>query len=81
MGKEDIVAALQGFFTERTGAPFEINEHYMTSGRFDSFDVVNLLAFVEERFDIQLSSDDFQHPDFYHVAGLARLIEAKTRHV
>ena len=79
MTLQEITEALQEWFIERTGSPLDPNESYAAVGRLDSFEVVELVTFSEERFGFMFETGDLERPDFTTLSGLASLIEAKVR--
>jgi acyl carrier protein len=79
--ESDVASDLQTWFTEQTGHHFDVNERYMESGHFDSFDVISLIGFVETKYSIRFDSDDFQKQDFATITGLAKLVHAKPKNV
>ena len=80
MDREDIIEQLQDWFRERNGDEIDPNEHYLDAGRIDSFDVIDLVAFVEQRFDLRLQAEDFQGSAFHTLHGLAGLLHARLAH-
>lgn len=74
----DILEQLQAWFLERTGEDFDTESRYLESDKFDSFDVIDLVAHIESTYDIQLQAADFQSLDFNSLAGLSRLIAARV---
>lgn len=77
MNEQDIVATLQGWFIDKTGAEADPDSRYLESSGIDSFEVIELIGFVEDNFaPFRFQSDDFQKTDFFSLNGLARMIAA-----
>ncbi len=76
---EQVAAELEGFIRER----FEISSddpgfhpptHLWEDGYVDSTGAVELIAHVEERYQITLPEDVLYDPDFTTIAGMARCV-------
>lgn len=76
MTHSEIVEILQGWFVENRSGNVEPNEDFVEAGHMDSFDVLTLVTFCEERFGISFSAPDFESEKFITLAGLAELIGA-----
>ena len=50
-----------------------------TDGLIDSFGVFELVHELEKRFSFQFTDDDFQHPHFRTVNGIAQLIISREK--
>lgn len=46
-------------------------------GLLDSFDAVEVIDFIEERFEIRIAPADMAQEDFGSVAAMARFVERK----
>ena len=53
-------------------------EHLIESGIIDSFGIMALLSFVEEKFSIQVSGDDLVPENFASIASISALIAQKS---
>lgn len=71
---------LQAWFVQHTGAEVDRHTAFLDAGLLDSFDVIDLVAYLEDSFGIQLTADDFQSPDFGTLHGLAGLVQARLAH-
>ena len=76
MSTAEIAEILQGWFLEHRGAAVEPDADFVESADMDSFDVLTLVAFCEQRFDILFSASDLESENFTKLAGLAQLIRA-----
>ena len=72
----EIVEILQGWFLENRGGPIEPQDDFVEAGQMDSFEVLTLVTFCEQRFDISFSASDLESEKFLTLAGLAELIRA-----
>jgi acyl carrier protein len=55
------------------------SEVSLLSGVLDSFGLVQLLEFLEERYDVTVDGDDVVDENFTSLASVAAFIEAKRR--
>src|SRR5262245_25042654 len=78
---QEITDILQEWFIERIHMPLDCDENFVKSSRFDSFDIVELVAFSEKRFGCTFSANDLESAHFATLSGLASLIEANLRGV
>ncbi|GAU80036.1 acyl carrier protein [Fusibacter sp. 3D3] len=53
------------------------NDNYFNLEWIDSFDFMNLISDIEENFNIEFSSDEFQDRKFSTVRGLTQILEEK----
>ena len=72
----EIVEILQGWFLENRGRTVEPRDDFVEAGQMDSFEVLTLVTFCEERFGMSFSASDLESEKFLTVAGLADLIQA-----
>ena len=72
----ETVEILQGWFLENRGRTVEPQDDFVEAGQMDSFEVLTLVTFCEERFDMSFSATDLESEKFLTVAGLAELIRA-----
>ena len=79
MTAEEITQTLQDWLIGKTGESFEPDQPYAASGALDSFDVLALVRFAEEKFGLAFSAEDFADPAFATLAGLAKIIQSKPR--
>lgn len=49
----------------------------MTGGILDSVSILQLIAFVEERFEIEIQPHEASVRNFDNIEGIAKLIESK----
>jgi acyl carrier protein len=55
--------------------PLDDDEQLVESGIIDSLGVMSLLSFLEERFSIQIPSEDLVPENFATVATITTLVE------
>ncbi len=66
------------FFQEKTGKKeLELDVNYFDEGYIDSLAVIELIAFLENEFNIQLSQDDFIDRRFSTINGLVQIVKEK----
>ena len=58
--------------------PLGDDEPLIESGIIDSMGIMTLLAFVEEKFSIQIPSDDLMPENFASIASIAALVERQS---
>ena len=66
----ELEAGADGFSEER-----DLRE----MGIFDSLSILKLLAFLEERFQVQFESQDLDENHFLSIVTIARLVQSKVR--
>ena len=71
---EEIVSHLQNWFIDTYRLTVDINDRYIDSGLIDSFDIINLVIFIESPYNIKFSSDNFQDSRFFTIDGLSELV-------
>ena len=60
---------------EKKGKKIKKNENFLRNNIIDSFDVVDLITFIEKEFDIKFKSSDYQNEDFPIVKNLVKLVK------
>ena len=71
---EEIISHIQKWFIDTYTLSVDINERYIDSGLIDSFEMINLVIFIESSYNIKFSSDNFQDSRFFTINGLSELI-------
>ena len=74
--ESEIQQFLQDRFPDRR-TEFNPNTALITTGLIDSFDILELLEFVEEKFRISLKSDELVQENFDSINALANLVAKK----
>jgi len=74
---EKILSSIQDWLLTNHNIEVDIDARYIDSGLIDSFDMINLIDYIEELYKIKFSSQDFQDPRFFTVRGLCELISEK----
>jgi acyl carrier protein len=74
---EEIITHIQKRFIDQYKLTIDENDRYIDSALIDSFDILNLVIFIESSYNIKFSSDDFQDSRFFTVKGLSELILEK----
>ena len=54
-------------------------DDYFATGYIDSLGAIEMISFIEENFNIELSSEDMENPNFKIVKGLIELIYVKVK--
>lgn len=52
-----------------------LDENYFLAGYIDSFQFINMVSDIEEKFDIEFANEQFEDRSFSTINGLARIIE------
>ena len=50
---------------------------YMAAGYVDSMGIIKFILEIESEFDITISDDDLESPEFRTIGGLVRLIKSR----
>ena len=74
---EEIISHIQKWFIDTYRLTVDINERYIDSGLIDSFEIINLVIFIESSYNIKFSSKDFLDSRFFTINGLSELILEK----
>lgn len=82
MSREEISAAIRAHILEtcppeRRGVAFKDSTSLIAIGVLDSVGVFTLLAFLEERFGVEVSEADLGWNTFETVDSITRLVESK----
>ncbi len=80
--RPDKATAIAQFIEERFLVSFSdgsltLGSDLFEAGVLDSFGVVELVTFIQERFGVTLENDDLMSPLLASVSGLSELIEQK----
>ncbi len=59
--------------------PLKDEDLLVESGIIDSLGIMTLLSFIEERFSIQIASEDLMPENFSSISTIAGLIERQQR--
>jgi acyl carrier protein len=59
--------------------PIEMETELIASGALDSLRILDLIEFVERRFDLQLSEEDLSPLNFDSVAKVTDLVVARSK--
>jgi acyl carrier protein len=62
----------------RGGDPVGYDDDLLALGVIDSFGIVELVGFLEERFGIAIEDDDLTPEHFSSVAGIAEFVSSKA---
>ena len=71
---EEIISHIQKWLVDTYRLTVDIDDRYIDSGLIDSFDIINLVIYIESFYSIKFSSDDFQDSRFFTINGLSALI-------
>lgn len=77
MTTEDI---LRTYFAEKNPKAKDLSaeDSLLDKGLLDSMAIVKLIAFLEERFGVQLGDDEFDPDNFETLAAITKLVDSKT---
>jgi acyl carrier protein len=78
---DEIISTIQQWFVDKLSQKVDINENYIDSGLIDSFDMINLIVFIESNYKISFTSDDLQDNGFLTINGLGEFILRKISDV
>ena len=78
MNERESVRSFVGNLLTQKGDARELTdgEALLTSGRLDSIDVLDLIAFLEGEFGVDFSKRDFNQNDFDSVEEILRVVES-----
>lgn len=76
MKKKDIEKILKAWFYKKKKR-FISNKNLFDEGVIDSFEVIEFISYVEEKFKIKFKSHEFQNPKFMIIKNIINLIEKK----
>jgi acyl carrier protein len=76
---KDIVAVLVEYIRSETGYTGELgaDDDLLKSGVLDSFNIVSLALFAQERFEVELEAEDLVRDNLSKLSALAALIERR----
>lgn len=69
---EEMIKVLKGIKPE---VDFENNEHLIDEGMLDSFDIISIVAAVDEAFDVQITAIDVVPENFNSAKALYQLVQ------
>jgi len=80
----DLVGALRDYvveelMTDKPSEPIDENDNLLSSGALDSMGLLQLVAFIEDKWGVSISSDEFHPDNFQSLRAIANLIEKKRK--
>ena len=77
---ENAAAEIQGWLSENVTGGREVSpeEPLIENGVLTSLQTLELVTFLEERFDIIVEDDEFDEENFGSVEAIASLVASKT---
>ena len=77
---ENVAAEIQGWLRENVTGGREVSpdEPLIENGVLTSLQTVELVTFLEERFDIIVEDEEFDEENFGSVDAIATLVESKA---
>ncbi len=77
---ENAAAEIQGWLRENVTGGREVSpdEPLIENGVLTSLQTVELVTFLEERFDIMVEDEEFDEENFGSVEAIASLVASKT---
>jgi len=75
----DIIAVLVEYIRSETGftGPLSADDDLLSAGVLDSFNIVSLAMFAQERFGVELEGEDLVRDNLAKLSALAALIELR----
>lgn len=81
IGRQDIIDAIVGFVRRRF--PAEANAggstRLLEGNSIDSLGLIELMTFLTDTFDIEISDEDFSAENFETIDSVAGLVESKMQ--
>ena len=71
--EEQVLAILQGV---RDDVDFENEEALIDDGILDSFDIISIVADLNDEFDIQITADELEPENFNTLEAITALVES-----
>lgn len=80
ISRESAAAGIQGWLRENVTGGREVSpdEQLIENGVLTSLQTVELVTFLEERFDIIVEDEEFDEENFGSVEAIAGLVASKT---
>ena len=78
---DDIIIEIKNWIFEEFNVKVKIDQRYIDLGVIDSLDMILLIDFIEKKYSMKFSSEDFQDARFFTIKGLASLIIEKNSNV
>jgi methoxymalonate biosynthesis acyl carrier protein len=77
---ENAAAEIQGWLRDNVTGGREVppDEQLIENGVLTSLQTVELVTFLEERFDVLVEDDEFDEENFGSVGAIASLVASKT---
>ncbi len=69
---EELLEILEGI---KPNVDFATEEHLVTGGHLDSFDIVNLVTELNNEYDIEITASDLVFENFDSAAAILALVE------
>jgi acyl carrier protein len=75
----EIIDVLVKYIRNETGftGPLEADDDLLSAGVLDSFNIVSLAMFAQERFGVELEGEDLVRDNLAKLSALAALIELR----
>lgn len=75
----EIIDVLVDYIRKETGfaGPLGPDDDLLTAGVLDSFNIVSLALFAQERFEVELEGEDLVRDNLAKLSSLAALIEKR----
>lgn len=73
------IDTLRTFFSERGGKAQNLGDEdsLLENGLLDSMAIVKLVSFIEEKFGVALSDDEFDPDNFESLKAIATMVDSK----
>ena len=80
MNDKDIKITLKKWF-EFKKKKIQDNDDYFEKNIIDSLEVIHFIEYIENKFKIKLSSEDYQKRNFRTINGIAKIILEKKNEI
>ena len=75
--QDNIIAHLKNWIQSKYNITIDNKDKYIERANIDSFDIINLVIYIETTYNISFSTNDFQDKRFFTLIGLSKIITQK----
>jgi acyl carrier protein len=73
MKKKEVENKILNWFKKKNKKVL-IKENFLLNNTIDSFDLINLIVFIEKEFDIKFENHDFSDPNFATIKNITKIV-------
>jgi len=73
MKKKEVENKILNWFKKKNKKVL-IKENFLLNNTIDSFDLINLIVFIEKEFDIKFENHDFSDPNFSTIKNITKIV-------